>query len=235
MAHCAVIRRFVSIWRRGLPLQRPDIPHHKHQNPSEGVEDAIDREFNDLFDQWRKLTNEILSEPTERYEIGESVLLGKAIPYPAQVNSVKGVYLQTFRWGLYDEIDISDARGLTERGYWTQIMNHTRSGDVLVLGENMITDDDHAGTNWWCNEAIARDMTVIMGVMGATGVGEVWRFDHDTCPAPLPLYRAEIGIPMVNAGWWPATRKAPQHEGTAYDPEYAVAHLFRGVQPLAVD
>ena len=105
MAHCAVIRRFVSIWRRGLPLQRPDIPHHKHQNPSEGVEDAIDREFNDLFDQWRKLTNEILSEPTERYEIGESVLLGKAIPYPAQVNSVKGVYLfetiyaqQTLGW-----------------------------------------------------------------------------------------------------------------------------------------
>ena len=98
MAHCAVIRRFVSIWRRGLPLQRPDIPHHKHQNPSEGVEDAIDREFNDLFDQWRKLTNEILSEPTERYEIGESVLLGKAIPYPAQVNSVKGVYLKLSRF-----------------------------------------------------------------------------------------------------------------------------------------
>ena len=95
MAHCAVIRRFVSIWRRGLPLQRPDIPHHKHQNPSEGVEDAIDREFNDLFDQWRKLTNEILSEPTERYEIGESVLLGKAISYPAQVNSVIGVYLDS--------------------------------------------------------------------------------------------------------------------------------------------
>ena len=92
MIHCAVIRRFVSIWRRGLPLQRPDIPHHKHQNPSEGVEDAIDREFNDLFDQWRKLTNEILSEPTERYEIGESVLLGKAISYPAQVNSAIGVY-----------------------------------------------------------------------------------------------------------------------------------------------
>ena len=101
MAHCAVIRRFVSIWRRGLPLQRPDIPHHKHQNPSEGVEDAIDREFNDLFDQWRKLTNEILSEPTERYEIGESVLLGKAISYPAQVNSVIGVYLKS----LYEDAD----------------------------------------------------------------------------------------------------------------------------------
>ena len=89
MAHCAFTRWFVSIWRRSLPLQGPDIPHRKHQNPSEGVEDAIDREFDDLLDQWRKLTNEILSKPTERYAIGESVLLGKAIPYPAQVNSVK--------------------------------------------------------------------------------------------------------------------------------------------------
>ena len=113
---------------------------------------------------------------------------------------------------VYDEIDISDARGLTERGYWTQIMNRTGGGDVLVLGENMITHDDHAGINWWCNEATTRNMIVIMGVMGATGIGEVWRFDHDTCPAPLPLYRAEIGIPMVNAGWWPATGDAPQHE-----------------------
>ena len=88
----------VSIWRRSLPLQRPDIPHHKHQNPSEGVGDAIDREFNGLFDQWRKPTSEILSEPTERYEIGESVLLGKAIPYPVQVNSVKGVYHKNIGW-----------------------------------------------------------------------------------------------------------------------------------------
>ena len=110
MAHCAVIRRFVSIWRRGLPLQRPDIPHHKHQNPSEGVEDAIDREFNDLFDQWRKLTNEILSEPTERYEIGESVLLGKAISYPAQVNSVIGVYYTA----LFENDEYSSIRPLID-------------------------------------------------------------------------------------------------------------------------
>ena len=82
-------RRFVSIWRRRLPLQRPDIPHRKHQNPSGDVEDAIDQKFNDLLDQWRKLTSEILSELTERYETGESVFLGKAIPYPAQVNSVR--------------------------------------------------------------------------------------------------------------------------------------------------
>ena len=63
--------------------------HRKHQNSFECIEDAIDREFEDLFEQWRKLTSEILSEPTERYEMGESVLLGKAIPYPAQVNSVE--------------------------------------------------------------------------------------------------------------------------------------------------
>ena len=44
------------------------------------VEDAIDKNFNGLFDQRQKLTDEILSEPTELYEIGESVLLGTAIP-----------------------------------------------------------------------------------------------------------------------------------------------------------
>ena len=32
------------------------------------------------FDQWRKLTDKILSEFIERYEIGESALLGIAIP-----------------------------------------------------------------------------------------------------------------------------------------------------------
>ena len=89
MAHCAFIRRFVSIWRQSLPLQMPDIPQRKHQNPPKGVDDAIDREFNDLFDQWRKLTSETLSELFERSEIDESALLGKAIPHPAQVNSVK--------------------------------------------------------------------------------------------------------------------------------------------------
>ena len=70
----------VRIWRRSLPLQRPDIPHHKVRSPK-GVEDAIDRKLGDLFDHWRKLTDEILSELTERYEIGESVFLGKAIPF----------------------------------------------------------------------------------------------------------------------------------------------------------
>ena len=54
-----------------------------------GVDDAIDREFKDLFDQWRNLTSETLSELFERSEIDESALLGKAIPHPAQVNSVK--------------------------------------------------------------------------------------------------------------------------------------------------
>ena len=42
------------------------------------IEDIIDKEFDDLFDQWRKLTDEILSELVERYEIGEAALLENA-------------------------------------------------------------------------------------------------------------------------------------------------------------
>ncbi|WP_419910598.1 hypothetical protein [Hoeflea sp.] len=46
------------------------------------VEDIIDREFNELFDQWRKLTDEILSDLIERYEIGEASLLEKKSGQP---------------------------------------------------------------------------------------------------------------------------------------------------------
>ncbi len=53
------------------------------------VEDIIDQEFDDLFDQWRKLTDEILSELIERYEIGEAALLEKNAAKPTQVNSVQ--------------------------------------------------------------------------------------------------------------------------------------------------
>jgi len=41
------------------------------------VEDIVNREFNDLFNQWQKLTDEILSELIERYEIGEAAQLEK--------------------------------------------------------------------------------------------------------------------------------------------------------------
>ena len=44
-----------------------------------GAEDVIDRVLCVLFDQWRKLTDEILSEITKRYEIGESVFPGKRL------------------------------------------------------------------------------------------------------------------------------------------------------------
>ena len=66
-------------------------------------------------------------------------------------------------------------------------MTRAEAGDVLVLGENMITHDDHAAINWWCSEAQNRDVTVMRGVVADTRVGEVRRFDQDTCPTPLPL------------------------------------------------
>ena len=47
----------------------PDKHHRKHENTID-VDDIIDQVFNDLFDQCRKLTDEILSKLIERYEIG---------------------------------------------------------------------------------------------------------------------------------------------------------------------
>ena len=50
------------------------IHHRKHKN-HQGVEDIIDQEFKDLFDQWQKLADEIVPVLIERYEIGKAALL----------------------------------------------------------------------------------------------------------------------------------------------------------------
>ena len=73
---------------------KPTLTNARHTPPKttdspEDIEDSIGGEFNDLFERWWKLTDEKLSEFFERSEIGESALVGKAIPHPAQVNSVK--------------------------------------------------------------------------------------------------------------------------------------------------
>ena len=51
------------------PYKCPTYPTVNIRIPPEDVGDAIDWEFNDLFDQWRKLTSETLSEVLERSEI----------------------------------------------------------------------------------------------------------------------------------------------------------------------
>ena len=85
-----------------------------------------------------------------------------------------------------DEINITDATVLIKRRHRTQIKNRAGVGDVLILRENIITHNDHVGINWWCSEPQNRNNSVMMGIMGATGGGEVWSFNHDTCPAPRP-------------------------------------------------
>ena len=57
-------------------------------DPTKDIKDVIDQEFNELSDQWRKQTDEILSELIERYKIGEAALLEEAA-IPSQVNSVR--------------------------------------------------------------------------------------------------------------------------------------------------
>ena len=88
------LRLYQTVYRH--MASKPTLTNARHtppiaseSPPPKGVEDAIDWEFNDLFDQWWKLTSETLSELFERSEIDESALLGKAIPHTAQVNSVK--------------------------------------------------------------------------------------------------------------------------------------------------
>ena len=53
---------------------------HRNIRTTNDVEDIIEQEFNNLFDQWRKLTDEIFSELIEQHEIGAAALQKKATP-----------------------------------------------------------------------------------------------------------------------------------------------------------
>ena len=56
---------------------------------AKGAEDVIDLVLCVLFDQWQKLTDEILSKITKRYEIGESVFPGRRFrPNSSQFNQM---------------------------------------------------------------------------------------------------------------------------------------------------
>lgn len=95
------------------------------------------------------------------------------------------------------EIDLSGIRALTERGHWAEALSRIEEGGTLILGENIIAQDDTAAVAWWCRAAKTRTITALIGVMGADGLGEVWGFENtESCPARL--YRASVGIPFIN-------------------------------------
>ena len=91
MAHCAFIRRLHTYGVDAYPYKCLTYPAENIGIPPKGIEDAIDLGFDDLFERWRKLTDEKLSELFERNGINESAIFEEDVPHPAQVNSVKGV------------------------------------------------------------------------------------------------------------------------------------------------
>ena len=103
----------------------------------------------------------------------------------------------------FEEINISGNVALTELRHWAQVMARVEDGDHIILGENMFRHDDHAAIFWWCQTLRTNGVTAVIGVLGPTGLGEVWQVDAETCPEPQPVYRAALGIPMISGGWWP--------------------------------
>ena len=88
MAHLVPIGRLKKYDAKSYRYKDQRYPTVKVRVSPNDIEDIIDREYNNLFDQWRKLTDEILSELIEGYEIGEAALLEKAAN-PIQVSSVR--------------------------------------------------------------------------------------------------------------------------------------------------
>ena len=99
---------------------------------------------------------------------------------------------------MLQKIDLSGIRALTERGHWMDILSRVNEGDTLILGENILMADDSATIAWWCRAVETRNITALIGVMGTGGLGEVWMVESGM-ECPVPLYRAALGVPFVNA------------------------------------
>ena len=83
-----------------------------------------------MYDQWRKLTDETLSEPTERYEIGESVLLGTAIP-PLR----KSIQSNELNWDAWQEVRIGIVAD-SDNADNTELIQHSFVAGGVALGQS---------------------------------------------------------------------------------------------------
>ena len=101
------------------------------------------------------------------------------------------------------EVDISDLTSITRTGRWSDIGGRIKPGHTAILGENIFDYTDVAAISYWCRTARNKKATLFIGVRGARSIGEVWTFNATTCPAPGPIYHAQIGIPTVTGGWLP--------------------------------
>ena len=101
------------------------------------------------------------------------------------------------------KLDISEAHSITRTGRWGDIDTRIKRGETVALGENIFDHTDTGAISHWCRVARVKEATLFIGVRGPQSVGEVWKFDTTTCPAPNPIYRAQVGIPTVTGGWLP--------------------------------
>ena len=77
------------------------------------------------------------------------------------------------------------------------------AGSQVFTGENVLTAEDGVGQRRLCRAARAQALDLYIGVQGADGAGEIWRYSGETCPTGTRVYRAVIGIPGLTGSFWP--------------------------------
>jgi hypothetical protein len=95
----------------------------------------------------------------------------------------------------------------------TALLFPTEPGDILILGENIFRDKDHAAWEFWCQQARIKQITIYAGVAAADGVSEVHKITGTDCVKGPPVYRAVVGIPGITGDWFPSVSRTFTGDG----------------------
>ncbi|MDE2772168.1 MAG: hypothetical protein OXI46_00465 [Gemmatimonadota bacterium] len=75
------------------------------------------------------------------------------------------------------------------------------TGDILVLGENVILRGEPGATERWCEFAARQGSLLYVGVLKPDGTrSTIHALDPEHC-VPRPVYERTIGLPGVTGGW----------------------------------
>lgn len=75
----------------------------------------------------------------------------------------------------------------------------------VITGANVLRAGDESGLRSLCRTAQASSFDLFVGVQVETGQGEVWNLNAETCPNPMHVYGALLGIPGLSGPARPNT------------------------------
>ncbi|MCY3877540.1 MAG: hypothetical protein OXF88_25020 [Rhodobacteraceae bacterium] len=102
----------------------------------------------------------------------------------------------------FEEMTVTPPPALTTAKRDRALMKElrARSGDVLIMGENVIDRREPGALERWCNYAERHDVLLYAGVLERNERSAIHEFNPEHC-APAPVYERRFGLPGIPGGW----------------------------------